>query len=604
MSAPVGTRRRLPCPTAPGRRRSCSGWARCCWSARAPRSRRPTAAPRRGCSCSLSPPRRPGSRCAQPGPACAAPRRSSPPARPGSASPPATSAGRSLDGDPGMPVVLAVVFLVLHLAAPTTTTVAAGRLAGRRNSPSCALLDWVPAAVRTGALPRGGPRRAWASPCWPAAGRPGRAVTPAPWWLAGVVGGSSSAWADTGAEQWLSAGAVGRRRVRSARRPAAGGPRAAAGPARRWSRSSPGSWRERAVDRGGLVPRALATTLTGYAGVLWRTPPRPTSPAGGADCSSRWRSPAASVMTAALRRPAGRRRPLVGSSACCSCSPLSPPCSSPVPARGPAGRRAHRDRLPRRRGPAGAARRPAQPGAARGRAHRSLRDGHARPGRPLDAGLPAGDGARGRSVRGRRRPARGGRATGRAGRCVLAAQGLLHRSAGPGAPARRAATDGAASRAGWRRGSRPAGARRLGRGGDAGPGGRGVVLPARGGRTALAAGTGSGPRSVLAGLGPGPAGGGRAVDPAGRGRCGRGARGRRAARRRGGHRLPVRPRRAGAAPRRRGDRARRSPSASPCGRCPGRSAPPWSSAACCWRSGCCASGVPIAGFRARLADLR
>jgi hypothetical protein len=110
-----------------------------------------------------------------------------------------------LGGTSGIPVVLAVVFLVLHLAAPTTATWPlaawlAMQLAVLRG------LHWVPAALHTEVFL-----------CVALAGLGialfGRRtvarvalVTSAPWWLAGVVGGSSSAWAGTGAERWLSAG--------------------------------------------------------------------------------------------------------------------------------------------------------------------------------------------------------------------------------------------------------------------------------------------------------------------------------------------------------------------------------------------------------------
>jgi hypothetical protein len=92
-------------------------------------------------------------------------------------------------------------------------------------------------------------------------------VTTAPWWLAGVVGGSSSAWAGTGAERWLSAALmVGAAagllvvRLREVVEPLLGPPVVVpvvagivAGAAVTGAFSSLG---------------ALATTLTGYGGVL------------------------------------------------------------------------------------------------------------------------------------------------------------------------------------------------------------------------------------------------------------------------------------------------------------------------------------------------
>jgi hypothetical protein len=109
-----------------------------------------------------------------------------------------------LGGTPGIPVVLAVVFLVLGLAAPTTATwpVAswlAAQLAVLHG------LHLIPTALHTELYL-----------CVALVGLGialvGRRVvarlalmTTAPWWLAGVVGGSSSAWADDGGRQWFSA---------------------------------------------------------------------------------------------------------------------------------------------------------------------------------------------------------------------------------------------------------------------------------------------------------------------------------------------------------------------------------------------------------------
>jgi hypothetical protein len=109
-----------------------------------------------------------------------------------------------LGGTPGIPVVLAIVFLILRLASPTTATwpVAswlAAQLAVLNG------LHWIPTALHTElylcvALAGLGialfARRVVARLAL---------MTTAPWWLAGVVGGSSSAWADDGGRQWLSA---------------------------------------------------------------------------------------------------------------------------------------------------------------------------------------------------------------------------------------------------------------------------------------------------------------------------------------------------------------------------------------------------------------
>jgi hypothetical protein len=113
--------------------------------------------------------------------------------------------GLSLEGNPLPVAVLAVVLVVLHRVARTTTAWplaawGAAQLAVLRG------LDSVPPTLRTAvflcvALSGLGialfARRLVARAAL---------VTSAPWWLVGVVGGSSSAWADTGAQQWLSAG--------------------------------------------------------------------------------------------------------------------------------------------------------------------------------------------------------------------------------------------------------------------------------------------------------------------------------------------------------------------------------------------------------------
>ena len=135
-----------------------------------------------------------------------------------------------LGGTPGMPVVLAVVFLVLHLAAPTTTTWPlaawlATQLAVLR------LLQWVPAAVRPElflVVALGGlsialvARRLVARVAL---------VSTAPWWLAGVVGGCRPCcWSPR--RPVCSWSACGRPSSRCWVRPS-------------WCRSSPGPWRER-----------------------------------------------------------------------------------------------------------------------------------------------------------------------------------------------------------------------------------------------------------------------------------------------------------------------------------------------------------------------
>jgi hypothetical protein len=112
--------------------------------------------------------------------------------------------GPALDGDPVTALLLAAGFLVLHRLAPTTATWplvswAAFQLAVLRT------IDLVPndlhtelylcAAVIGLGIALFGRR---------VVGRLAL-ITTAPWWLAGVVGGSSSAWADDGGRQWLSA---------------------------------------------------------------------------------------------------------------------------------------------------------------------------------------------------------------------------------------------------------------------------------------------------------------------------------------------------------------------------------------------------------------
>jgi len=177
--------------------------------------------------------------------------------------------GPVLQGDPVTPFALAMVLLLLHRVAPTTAAWplaawAAGQLAVLR------ALDWVPAQLRTetclcvalvglGIALFG--RRLVARVAL---------ITSAPWWFTGVVWGSTSAWSDTGAEQWLAAvlmiaAAFGLlvARLREDLEPLLGPPRTVpvvagvvAGAATTGAISSLG---------------ALATTLTGYAGVLLAT---------------------------------------------------------------------------------------------------------------------------------------------------------------------------------------------------------------------------------------------------------------------------------------------------------------------------------------------
>lgn len=110
-------------------------------------------------------------------------------------------------GNPASAAVLAVGLLLLRRAAPTTVTWplaswAAGQLAVLR------ALDAVPHLLRPGVVLSVAlvglsialfGRRIVARVAL---------VTAAPWWLAGVVGGSSGAWGEVGVERWLSAGMV------------------------------------------------------------------------------------------------------------------------------------------------------------------------------------------------------------------------------------------------------------------------------------------------------------------------------------------------------------------------------------------------------------
>lgn len=183
----------------------------------------------------------------------------------------ASTAGLALSGTdfgagPGPAAVLAVGFFALHQAARTTATWplaswGAAQVAMLRG------LDAVPAVLHTTVLLSVAlvglgialfGRRAVARVAF---------VTTAPWWLAGVAGGSSTAWTGIGAERWVAAalivaaaGAPLVARLGPVLEPLTGPPVAApilsgvvAGAAVTGALSSLGT---------------LAMTLTGYAGVL------------------------------------------------------------------------------------------------------------------------------------------------------------------------------------------------------------------------------------------------------------------------------------------------------------------------------------------------
>ena len=179
--------------------------------------------------------------------------------------------GLALDGDPWTAGLLATAFLVLHRFAPAT---AAWPLVswGALQLAVLRALDIVPAGIRTELYL-----------CVALVGLGialfGRRVvarlalmTTTPWWLAGVVGGITSTWADDGGRQWFSAAlmiaaALGLllARLRAVLDPLLGPPRLipvvaglVAGTAVTGAFSSLGP---------------LATTLTGYAGVLLATLP-------------------------------------------------------------------------------------------------------------------------------------------------------------------------------------------------------------------------------------------------------------------------------------------------------------------------------------------
>lgn len=177
--------------------------------------------------------------------------------------------GPLLGGAPSTPVALAVVFLALHRLAPSTivwplASWGAGQLAVLR------ALDSVPAQLRTEAclgvalvglgIALSG-RRVLARVAL---------LTSAPWWLTGVLWGSTGAWTGTGGQQWTAAAAVLAAasglvlvRLRQVLDPLLGPPRVVpvvaglvAGTATTGALSSPGG---------------PAVTLTGCAGVLLTT---------------------------------------------------------------------------------------------------------------------------------------------------------------------------------------------------------------------------------------------------------------------------------------------------------------------------------------------
>ncbi|CAA9224701.1 MAG: hypothetical protein AVDCRST_MAG52-698 [uncultured Blastococcus sp.] len=113
--------------------------------------------------------------------------------------------GPLLTAASGSAALLAVGFLVLHRVAPTTTVWplaawAAAQLAVLRALDGVATglhtLAYLGVALVGLGIALAG-RRVIARIAL---------VTTVPWWLAGVTGGSASAWTDAGAERWLSAG--------------------------------------------------------------------------------------------------------------------------------------------------------------------------------------------------------------------------------------------------------------------------------------------------------------------------------------------------------------------------------------------------------------
>ena len=125
----------------------------------------------------------------------------------------------------------------------------------RRSTVTWPLAAWAPRSWRcsagwTRSRTRCAPRSSWASPSSGSASRSfGRRivarvalVTTAPWWLAGVVGGSSTAWTGAGGRAVGGGRARGRRGGGPAAGPAAGRARAAHGAAGRDPGAGRASW--------------------------------------------------------------------------------------------------------------------------------------------------------------------------------------------------------------------------------------------------------------------------------------------------------------------------------------------------------------------------
>ena len=593
------------CPTAPGRRRSCSASARCCWSAPAARSPRSTAASSSGCCSSCSPARRPGSPCGA--------------ARSGLRSSEevlaACAAGLAVAGAPqGGPASTATRSPPCCSPPPSWCCTVSprrrprGRWSPGRPSSSAVLrsLDLVPDGLHTelylcvallglGIALFG--RRV--------VGRLAL-ITTGPWWLAGVVGGSSSAWADDGGRQWFSATLMIAAALRAAAGPAARAPGAVA----RAADARAGRRRRRRRGRGHrrvLLARPAVDDVHRLRrgaprhprrGLPDRLAPRPV-PAGrarrrhrhGRACAwsswspaQRWGELALLLLLTAIptalvaaRRPDERPVALPTAVGCLAGAVL---LALPDAAARPGHRRAAAHAVLRRRDGA-------RLGAGRHRRARRRR----RPPRRLRAGRGA--------PADRQRTARGTRPRPRRAGAEHAGLGLAHRTTAPDGGRRR----GLPRRLAGRR--RAARVRRLGRRRH-GRACRGrVVLAARSGRAARS--------------------------PPDRS-CGTARPGRRGARACSWRPCPRRswpsPRRTARGPSgcwssprwswssgaRTGIRALLMVGAGtvagpgarlqPCARCPGRWAPRWSSAPSCSRSGCVRERRPVAGFGRRLADLR
>ncbi len=119
-----------------------------------------------------------------------------------------TPAGTALHGEPVTAALLAAAFLLPHLAAPATAAwplaaYTAGQLAVLR------LLDDLPAGTRAAAyLSVFLVGLGMALSARPHVARIA-AVTSAPWWAAAVWTGTGTAWTDGGAAAWVGAGIVG-----------------------------------------------------------------------------------------------------------------------------------------------------------------------------------------------------------------------------------------------------------------------------------------------------------------------------------------------------------------------------------------------------------